>query len=170
VAGSCRKLARAAAFSGRTVSEFVLAHVEVAAQKVIDEHEKLHLDQTQSKILVDALLAPKKPKKEVEAGRGGLLQAGRKPMKDYVASEWQARSRQALSLSIPKVRLPRVFIRSSGLSCYRNYLTGCFFQCRLLRSLDDQSIQPARCRHVARRCATLIQRGGTSQRLIVAGN
>ncbi|MBL8817443.1 MAG: DUF1778 domain-containing protein [Planctomyces sp.] len=54
---------RAAAFSGRTVSEFVLAHVEVAAKKVIDEHEKLHLDQAQSKILVDALLSPRKPNK-----------------------------------------------------------------------------------------------------------
>jgi hypothetical protein len=28
---------RAAAFSGRTVSDFVLAHVEVAARKVIEE-------------------------------------------------------------------------------------------------------------------------------------
>ena len=57
---------RAAAFSGRTVSEFVLAHVEVAAKKVIDEHEKLHLDQVQSRILVDALLASKKPTKNLK--------------------------------------------------------------------------------------------------------
>ncbi len=57
---------RAAAVSGRTVSEFVLAHVEVAAKQVIEEHEKLHLDQTQSRILVDALLAPKKPNKRLK--------------------------------------------------------------------------------------------------------
>ena len=57
---------RAAAVSGRTVSEFVLTHVEVAAKKVIDEHEKLQLDQTQSKILVDALLSPKKPNKKLK--------------------------------------------------------------------------------------------------------
>lgn len=57
---------RAAAFSGRTVSEFVLTHVEVAAKKVIDEREKLHLDQAQSKILVDALLAPKKPNEKLK--------------------------------------------------------------------------------------------------------
>ncbi|MCE2798430.1 MAG: DUF1778 domain-containing protein [Planctomycetaceae bacterium] len=57
---------RAAAFSGRTVSEFVLTHVAVAAKKVIDEHEKLHLDQVQSRILVDALLAPKKPNKKLK--------------------------------------------------------------------------------------------------------
>ncbi len=46
---------RAAAFSGRTVSEFVLAYVEVAAKKVVEEYEKLRLDQVQSQILVDAL-------------------------------------------------------------------------------------------------------------------
>lgn len=57
---------RAAAFSGRTVSDFVLAHVEVAARKVIEEHEKLQLDQAQSRILVEALLTPKKPKKQLK--------------------------------------------------------------------------------------------------------
>ncbi len=57
---------RAAAVSGRTVSDFVLAHVEVAAKKVIEEHEKLYLDQTQSRILVDALLSPKKPNKKLK--------------------------------------------------------------------------------------------------------
>ncbi len=57
---------RAAAFSGRTVSEFVLTHVEVAAKKVIDEHEKLRLDQVQSRILVDALLTSKKPSKKLQ--------------------------------------------------------------------------------------------------------
>lgn len=57
---------RAAAVSGRTVSEFVLAHVEVAAKRVIEEHEKLHLDQAQSRILVDALLSPKKPNRKLK--------------------------------------------------------------------------------------------------------
>lgn len=57
---------RAATFSGRTVSEFVLAHIEVAAKKVIEEHEKLHLDQAQSRILFEALLAPKKPNKKLK--------------------------------------------------------------------------------------------------------
>jgi uncharacterized protein (DUF1778 family) len=57
---------RAAAFTGRTVSDFVLAHAEVAAKKVIDEHEKLRLDQVQSRILVDALLTPKKPNKKLK--------------------------------------------------------------------------------------------------------
>lgn len=57
---------RAAAFSGRSVSDFVLAHAELAAKKVIEEHEKLHLDQAQSRILVDALLASKKPNKKLQ--------------------------------------------------------------------------------------------------------
>lgn len=57
---------RAATFSGRTVSEFVLAHIEVAAKKIIEEHEKLHLDQAQSRILVEALLSPKKPNKKLK--------------------------------------------------------------------------------------------------------
>lgn len=57
---------RAAAYSGRTVSEFMLAHVEVAAKKVIEENEKLRLDQVQSRILVDALLVPKKPNKNLK--------------------------------------------------------------------------------------------------------
>ncbi|XZE17464.1 DUF1778 domain-containing protein [Pirellulaceae bacterium SH449] len=57
---------RAAVLSGRTVSEFVLAHVEIAAKKVIGEHENLHLDQAQSRILFDALLAPKKPNKKLK--------------------------------------------------------------------------------------------------------
>ena len=57
---------RAAAVSGRTVSEFVLAHAEVAAKRVIEEHKKLHLDQVQSRILIDALLTPKKPNKKLK--------------------------------------------------------------------------------------------------------
>ncbi len=57
---------RAAAFSGRTVSDFVLAHVEVAAKKMIEEREKLQLDQAQSRMLVDALLAPRKPNKNLK--------------------------------------------------------------------------------------------------------
>ena len=57
---------RAAAYTGRTLSDFVIAHVEVAAKKVIEEHERLHLDQTQSRMLVDALLSAKKPNKQLK--------------------------------------------------------------------------------------------------------
>ncbi len=48
----------------------------------------------------------------------------------HVAFVWQVRSRQALSLWIPRVKPHNAALRSSGLSRYRNYLTGCFFQCR----------------------------------------
>jgi len=57
---------RAAAYTGRTVSDFVVAHVEVAAKRVIEEYERLHLDQAQSRVLVEALLAPKKPNKKLQ--------------------------------------------------------------------------------------------------------
>lgn len=66
---------RAAAFSGRTVSDFVLAHAELAAKRLIDEREKLQLDQAQSRKLVDALLAPGKRNKKLKGAmvrhRGG---------------------------------------------------------------------------------------------------
>ncbi len=57
---------RAAAYTGRTVSDFVVTHVEVAAKKVVDKHERLRLDQTQSRLLVEALLSARKPNKNLE--------------------------------------------------------------------------------------------------------
>ena len=58
---------RAAAYTGRSVSDFVVAHVEVAAKKVVDEYERLHLNQEQSKVLVEALLAPKRPNRKLRS-------------------------------------------------------------------------------------------------------
>jgi uncharacterized protein (DUF1778 family) len=58
---------RAAAYSGRSVSDFVVAHVEVAAKKVVDEYERLHLNQEQSKVLVNALLSPNRPNKKLRS-------------------------------------------------------------------------------------------------------
>jgi uncharacterized protein (DUF1778 family) len=56
---------RAAAYTGRTVSDFVVAHLEVAAKKVVDAYERLHLGQEQSRVLVEALLSPKRPNKKL---------------------------------------------------------------------------------------------------------
>lgn len=56
---------RAAAYAGRTVSEFVLGNVEKAAKAVIDEHEKVKLDREQSQALVEFLLAPASPNKKL---------------------------------------------------------------------------------------------------------
>lgn len=57
----------AAAYTGRTVSDFVVAHLEVAAKKVVDEYERIHLDKEQSRVLVDALLSPKRPNKKLRS-------------------------------------------------------------------------------------------------------
>ena len=51
----------------RRISEFVVAHVEVAAKNVVDEYERLHLDREQSRLLVDALLSPKRPNKKLRS-------------------------------------------------------------------------------------------------------
>ncbi len=52
---------RAAAYLGRTVSEFVLGNVEQAARDVIAEHERIKLDRRQSQVLVKSLLSPAAP-------------------------------------------------------------------------------------------------------------
>jgi uncharacterized protein (DUF1778 family) len=57
---------RAAAYSGRSVSDFVIAHVEQAAKQAIEEHERIKLDRHQSQALVDALLDPKKPNQNLK--------------------------------------------------------------------------------------------------------
>jgi len=57
---------RAAAYTGRTVSDFVVNHLEDAAKKVVDDYERIHLNQAQSKALVEALLSPKKPNKKLK--------------------------------------------------------------------------------------------------------
>ena len=58
---------RAAAYLGRSVSEFVLGNVEQAAKAVIEEHEKVKLDRQQSRMLVESLLSPASPNKTLRA-------------------------------------------------------------------------------------------------------
>jgi len=58
---------RAAACLGRSVSDFVLGNAEQAAKAVIEEHERIQLDRIQSRVLVDALLSPPSPNKELRA-------------------------------------------------------------------------------------------------------
>ena len=52
---------RAAAYEGRTVSEFVVDAIQEAAKAVIHEHELLRLNASQSRTLVDKLLHPPAP-------------------------------------------------------------------------------------------------------------
>ncbi|MEO1618933.1 MAG: DUF1778 domain-containing protein [Planctomycetota bacterium] len=58
---------RAAAYLGRSVSDFVLGNAEQAAKAVIEEHERIQLDRIQSRKLVDSLLSPPSPNKELRA-------------------------------------------------------------------------------------------------------
>lgn len=59
-------ITRAAEYSGRSLSDFVLTHMEIAARKVVDGYERMHLDQEQSRLLVEALLAPPAPNKKLD--------------------------------------------------------------------------------------------------------
>ncbi|MEI8019441.1 MAG: DUF1778 domain-containing protein [Schlesneria sp.] len=57
---------RAAAYVGRSVSDFVITNVELAAKQVVDEYERLHLNREQSRTLVKALLKPLLPNKRLQ--------------------------------------------------------------------------------------------------------
>lgn len=52
---------RAAAYEGRSVTDFVVSTLAAAADSVIREHELARLTQTQSQAFVEALLHPKAP-------------------------------------------------------------------------------------------------------------
>lgn len=51
-------LQRAAALSGRTLSEFVVASAQEAASKVIEAHESIRLTRAEQTAFVKALLSP----------------------------------------------------------------------------------------------------------------
>ncbi len=54
-------LQQAAALSGRTLSEFVVASAQEAARRVIQEHETVRLGRTEQIAFVRALLKPPPP-------------------------------------------------------------------------------------------------------------
>jgi uncharacterized protein (DUF1778 family) len=54
-----RLIERAAALQGRTVTDFVLTSVQEAAQRAIEEYQRLELSVRDSEAFVDALLNPK---------------------------------------------------------------------------------------------------------------
>lgn len=58
---------RAAAYQGRSVSDFILGNIEQAAKSVIEEHEQIRLNREQSLILIEALLSPSTPNKRLRA-------------------------------------------------------------------------------------------------------
>jgi uncharacterized protein (DUF1778 family) len=54
-------LQRAAALSGRTLSEFVVVSAQEAANKVLQEHSTIQLSRSEQLAFVTALLDPPKP-------------------------------------------------------------------------------------------------------------
>jgi uncharacterized protein (DUF1778 family) len=54
-------LQRAAALSGRTLSEFVVASAQEAAAKVIQDHERISLTRAEQTAFVKSLLEPPAP-------------------------------------------------------------------------------------------------------------
>ncbi|MDO8280218.1 MAG: DUF1778 domain-containing protein [Burkholderiaceae bacterium] len=64
---------RAAALSGRTLSEFVIDSTQEAASRIIQEHEIIRLSREEQIAFVSALLSPREPgarlRKAVEAYR-----------------------------------------------------------------------------------------------------
>ena len=57
---------RAAAYEGRSVSDFVVATVQQAAKAVVQEHELLRLNEAQSRALVETLLSPPEPNEALQ--------------------------------------------------------------------------------------------------------
>ncbi|MBL7042675.1 MAG: DUF1778 domain-containing protein [Pirellulaceae bacterium] len=57
---------RAAAYEGRSVSDFVVGTVQRAAKAIIQEHEVLRLSESQSRAFVETLLDPPEPNEALE--------------------------------------------------------------------------------------------------------
>ena len=65
-----RKLERAAAYEETSVTDFVLANALVAADRVIDTHEKVALSTKDWVVFYDALIDPPEPNEKLkEAAR-----------------------------------------------------------------------------------------------------
>lgn len=68
---------QAAALSGRTLSEFVVASAQEAAMRVIEEHETIRLARAEQEAFVKALLAPPAPNARLQrAARAYRAQLG----------------------------------------------------------------------------------------------
>lgn len=65
-AGQKILLQQAAALSGRTLSEFVVASAQDAARRVIAEHESIRLSRDEQVAFVKTLLDPPKPNARLE--------------------------------------------------------------------------------------------------------
>ena len=66
-AGQKKLIERAAALEGRSVSEYVLAHVQLAAEQTIQERQVITLTATESVQFIEALLNPPAPNAQLRA-------------------------------------------------------------------------------------------------------
>jgi uncharacterized protein (DUF1778 family) len=57
----------AAELEGRTLTDFVIASVQAAACKVIEQHQTLKLNQEDSEAFASALLNPQQPNEALKA-------------------------------------------------------------------------------------------------------
>jgi len=64
---SKKKIERAARYSRKTVSEFVVANAMEAADRVIDEHDRVALSDTDWDVFYRALINPPRPNKALKA-------------------------------------------------------------------------------------------------------
>jgi len=69
-------LQQAAALSGRTLSEFVVASAQDAARRVIAEHESIRLSRAEQLAFVQALLQPPKPNARLKRAAKAYLRRG----------------------------------------------------------------------------------------------
>ncbi len=69
-------LQQAAALSGRTLSEFVVASAQDAARRVIAEHESIRVSRQEQLAFVQALLQPPEPNARLKRAAEAYLRRG----------------------------------------------------------------------------------------------
>ena len=69
-------LQQAAALSGRTLSEFVVASAQDAARRLIAEHESIRLSRDEQMAFVRALLNPPEPNARLKRAAKAYLRRG----------------------------------------------------------------------------------------------
>ena len=60
---------RAAAYEGRSISEFVIGAAQAAAREIIERHEIIRLSETQSRLLVELLVSSPEPNAALRAAK-----------------------------------------------------------------------------------------------------
>lgn len=70
---------KAAAFEGKSLSEFVVSTLQDAARRIVQEHEVMVLSERDREIFIEALLNPPKPNRALrEAAKAHKRMIGRR--------------------------------------------------------------------------------------------